>query len=116
MWNAMKTKSLAAAVVVTSLLHGSLLWKMNDVATEAASGTSQTSANSRLAGSTESSSEIRYVTLEPVLIVGRYKPFLPDQIGTQADILSLTSQGQCITGRANPVTANKQKNGALDYC
>lgn len=116
MWNAMKTKSLAAAVVVTSLLHGSLLWKMNDVATEAASGTLQTSVNGRQASSTESSSEIRYVTLEPVLVVGSYKPFLPDRIETQTDISSLTSQGQCITSRAIPVTANKQKNGPLDYC
>ena len=39
-WNAMKTKSLAGAMLITATIHGSLLWKMNDVATEATSGMS----------------------------------------------------------------------------
>lgn len=116
MWNAMKTKSLVAALVITATTHGSLLWKMNAIATESASGMSQTSVNSQPTGSTASSPGVRYVTLEPVFVVGKCQPFMPDEMTAQADTSSSATQGECLNTRANPVTVNGQKDGATRYC
>ena len=116
MWNAMKTKSLAAALLISSTIHGSLLWKTNEAATEAAAGTTQASLSSRPAGSTTSSPAIRYVTLEPVLIVGRHAPLLPNQVAPQAPMASSATQGQCTNNSAHPVTLNEQKDSTLGLC
>ena len=116
MWNAMKTKSLAAALLITTMVHGSLLWKMNEVATEAASATAAPSPTRMAAGSTTSSSPIRYVTLEPVLIVGRHAPLVPDQIAPQATMASSATEGQCMNNSDHPVTLNEQKEGAHGIC
>jgi hypothetical protein len=74
MSNAMKIMSLVAAVLVTAAIHGSLLWKMNDVATQARP-------------------EIRYVTLEPVTVVGRHEALMPEQVMAQATTPSSATQG-----------------------
>lgn len=116
MWNAMKTKSLAAALLISTTIHGSLLWKMNEVATEAAAGTAQTSLSSRPAGSTTSSPAIRYVTLEPVLIVGRHAPLLANQVAPQAPMTSSATQGQCMNNSGHPVTLNEQKDSTRGLC
>ena len=120
MWNAMKTKSLAAALLISSTIHGSLLWKTNEAATEAATeaaaGTTQASLSSRLAGSTTLSPAIRYVTLEPVLIVGRHAPLLPNQVAPQAPMASSATLGQCTNNSAHPVTLNEQKDSTLGLC
>ena len=116
MWNAMKIKSLAAALLISTTVHGALFWKMNEVATEAAAGTAQTSLNSRLAGSIAPSPAIRYVTLEPVLIVGRHAPLLPNQVAPQAPMASSATLGQCTNKSAHPVTLNEQKDSTLGLC
>lgn len=116
MWNAMKTKSLAGAMLITATIHGSLLWKMNDVATEATSGMSQTSVNKLLAGSTQAHPEIRYVTLEPVVVVGKYNPLMPDQIMAQAAIPSSATQGRCTNSTAKPVALNGRNDSQFSYC
>ncbi len=116
MWNAMKTKSLAAALLISTTIHGSLLWKMNEVATEAASATVASSPTRMAAGSTTSSPAIRYVTLEPVLIVGRHAPLLPDQIAPQATMASSTTEGQCMNNSDQRVTRNEQKDGTPGLC
>lgn len=112
MWNAMKTKSLAAALLISTTIHGSLLWKMDEVATEAV----QASLSSRPAGSTTSTPAIRYVTLEPVLIVGRQAPLRPNQVASQAPMASSGTQGQCMNNSVHPVTLNEQKDSTLGLC
>lgn len=116
MWNAMKTKSLAAALLISTTINGSLLWKMNEVATEAATGTVQASLNSGPAASTTSNPAIRYVTLEPVLIVGRQAPLRPNQVASQAPMASSATQGQCMNNSVHPVTLNEQKDSTLGLC
>ena len=116
MWNAMKTKSLAAALLITTVVHGSLLWKMNEVATEATAGTAQTSLNRWSADSAASNPAIRYVTLEPVLIVGRQALLLPNQVAPQATMASSATQDQCMKHSTHTVTLNEQKDGAPALC
>lgn len=120
MWNAMKTKSLAAALLITTTIHGSLLWKMNDVATEAASAmasaTVPTGPTSIAAGSATSSPAMRYVTLEPVLVVGRREHLLADQVAPQTTITSSASQEQCMNNSNHPVTLNERRGGAPELC
>ena len=116
MSNAMKIMSLVAAVLVTAAIHGSLLWKMNDVATEATSGMSQTSVNRLLAGATQAQPEIRHVTLEPVVVVGKYNPLMPDQIMAQAAIPSSATQGRCTNSTAKPVALNGRNDSQFSYC
>ena len=71
MWNAMKTKALVSAVLITATIQGSLLWRMDGVAAEGASKLAQASAGNVVATATDSPAQTRYVTLEPVLVVGR---------------------------------------------
>ena len=75
MWNAMHSKSLVGAVLITATIHGSLLWEMNNMATEGTSSKPQMTASSLLATPTEARPQARpqtrYVTLEPVVVVGR---------------------------------------------
>ena len=73
MGNATKIMSLVSAVLITTIVHGSLLWGLNDAATEGASRVAPTVATRLSAMSTESRPEIRYVTLEPVVVVGSMK-------------------------------------------
>ncbi|MEI8028888.1 MAG: hypothetical protein WCH35_03800 [Comamonadaceae bacterium] len=68
MWNSMNTKALAAAVLITAMIQGALLWQMNTIATEDA-----------LVSAPASAPAIRYVTLEPVVIVGKYKDAYADE-------------------------------------
>lgn len=71
MWNAMKTKSLVGAVLITATIQGSLLWGIDHLATASASGISQANVGSLAATATELSLPIQHATLEPVLIVGK---------------------------------------------
>jgi hypothetical protein len=73
MWNSMNTKALAAAVLITALIQGALLWEMNDMASAGALAKSKTAPDSALVSAPESAPAIRYVTLDPVVIVGKYR-------------------------------------------
>ncbi len=68
MWNSINTKALAAAVLITATIQGALLWQMNTMASAGA-----------LASAPQSAPAIRYVTLEPVVIVGKYKDAYADE-------------------------------------
>lgn len=56
-------QSLAIAVLITALLHGSLLWKMDDMATQGAAG----QAHSTRTSPPENG---RHIILERVVITG----------------------------------------------
>jgi hypothetical protein len=79
MWNSINTKALAAAVLITATIQGALLWQMNTMASAGAMAQSNTAANSALASAPQSAPAIRYITLEPVVIVGKYKDAYADE-------------------------------------
>lgn len=71
MWNAMKIKSLAGAILITATINGALLRGLNDMATAGAVSSAQTTASHALPPAAPAAPELRYVTLEPVLVVGK---------------------------------------------
>lgn len=60
MLNVTHTQAFALAVLITTALHGSMLWKMDDMAVEGASRQSQAT----------SPAPRRHITLPPVVIIG----------------------------------------------
>ena len=88
MWNAMHSKSLVGAVLITATIHGSLLWEMNNMATEGTSSKTQMTASSLLATPTEARPQTRYVTLEPVLVVGRRSESTVEPSTAKASVLT----------------------------
>jgi hypothetical protein len=117
MWNSMNAKSLAVAVLITVVVQGSLLWQMNDMAVEGASGRSQTAVSSALTAPTQSFPEIRHITLEPVLVVGKRSDAIKDDIRTvQASALTSAAPGLCENTANNASVMSRQKNGEISYC
>lgn len=75
MWNAMKTKALFSALLITATIQGSLLWGIDNLAT----------VGSVLATTPESGSQIQHTTLEPVLVVGKRDVLLVERSAAQDD-------------------------------
>lgn len=116
MWNAMKTKSLVSAVLITATIQGSLLWGLNNVATAGTSGVSQTSVSSLPATPTASRPATSYVTLEPVVIVGRRDTVVAENTTVGNSVVALATQDRCTNATAKPVALNGQKNSRLGFC
>jgi hypothetical protein len=93
MWNSMNTKSLLAAVLITATIQGSLLWRMNTMATEGA-----------VATATQAGPEIHQVTLEPVLVVGKYKDAFVDENRT-------ATSGDAVVSEPRPARLRIAKPG-----
>ena len=103
MGNATKIMSLVSAVLITATVHGSLLWGLNDAATEGASRVAPTVATRLSATSTESRPEMRYVTLEPVVVVGRLNDaFTADHPGALVSALVPGTQVGALTLQITP--------------
>ncbi len=109
MLTAMQTKSLAIAALITVGLHGSILWKMNDMAT--VGGQAQTSMQagnrSNAMNFTETAApaakDIRHVTLEPVLVLGSHSAYIAEQATARAGAPAPVAQPDC--GKAAHTTA-----------
>ena len=71
MWNAMKTKSLAGAILISATINGALLRGLNDMATAGAVSSAQAATAYALPTVAQPAPDLRYVTLEPVLVVGK---------------------------------------------
>ena len=71
MWNAMKTKSLAGAILISATINGALLRGLDDMASAGAANNAQAAAGHALPTAAQAAHELRYVTLEPVLVVGK---------------------------------------------
>jgi hypothetical protein len=71
MWNAMHTKSLVSAILISVAIQGSLLWRFNHLATDGAVNQPQPAAASLLVQVPADAPALHEVTLEPVVIVGR---------------------------------------------
>ena len=99
MWNAMQSKSLVGAVLITATIQGALLWRINNMATEGASALAQESVNSLLTTPTEVSPETRYITLEPVVIVGRRDTLLAEHATELVSALAPVAQNADHPGR-----------------
>lgn len=71
MWNAMKTKSLAGAILISATINGALLRGLDNMASAGAASNAQAAAGHALPAVAQAAPELRYVTLEPVLVVGK---------------------------------------------
>jgi hypothetical protein len=117
MWNSMNAKWLGVAVLVTLVVQGSLLWQMNDIATEGASGRSQTAVSSVLTTPAQSFPEIRHVTLKPVVVVGKRSDAFKDDVTTvQPSAMTSAAPGLCANTASNVNVLSRQKNGDISYC
>ncbi len=105
MWNSMNTKALAAAVLITATIQGALLWQINDMATAGVLAHSKTAVNSALVSAPQSAPAIRYVTLEPVVIVGKYKDAYADE-NVVAQVGSQPASARNSLGHASKVGGN----------
>ena len=92
MWNVMQSMSLVSAVLITATIQGTLLWRMNGMAIEGQSGKAQTPASSLASTPTEFPPEMRYVTLAPVVVVGRRDTFMTENMTTQVSALAPATQ------------------------
>lgn len=92
MWNAMKTKALFSAVLITATIQGSLLWGIDNLATAGASGMSPANVGSVLATTAESGSQIQHTTLEPVVVVGKRDVLMAEDNATQNDEVTSDTQ------------------------
>ena len=82
MGNTTRIMSLVSAVLITTIVHGSLLWGLT---------------------STESRPEVRYVTLEPVVVVGRLNDaFTVDYPGALVSALAPGTQVGALTLQTTP--------------
>ena len=89
MWNPIKSMSLVSAVLITAAVQGSLLWSMNGMAIEGQSRNAQTSSSSLVSTPTVLfPPEMRYVTLAPVVVVGRRDTFMTENMTTQVSALA----------------------------
>ena len=92
MWNVMQSMSLVSAVLITATIQGTLLWSMNGMAIEGQSGKAQTTASSLVSTPTVFPPEMRYVTLAPVVVVGRRDTFMAENMTTQVSALAPATQ------------------------
>ncbi len=111
MWNAMKTRSLVGALLITATIQGALLRGMNEMAVAGVSSGTPVTAGSRVTTTPEPAvPEAGYVTLEPVLVVGRRQTFATEQASASE------MPGACSPKAATATVMNNQKNGAASYC
>ena len=89
MWNAMKIKSLAGAILITATINGALLRGLNDMATAGAASNAQAAAGHVLPTAAQAAPELRYVTLEPVLVVGKRIAGTDENTATVTSALAL---------------------------
>ena len=92
MWNVMQSMSLVSAVLITATIQGTLLWSMNGMAIEGQSGKAQTPASSLVSTPTVFPPEMRYVTLAPVVVVGRRDTSMTENMTTQVSALAPATQ------------------------
>ena len=71
MWNAIHSKSLASAILISLTIQGALLWQFNQMSTEGTGQQMQAIATRVSATAEPATPALREVTLAPVMVVGR---------------------------------------------
>jgi hypothetical protein len=106
MWNSMNTKALAAAVLITAMIQGALLSQMNGMASAGALTKGKIAASRVLRTTPEAAPPaIRYVTLDPVVIVGKYRDTHVDE-NVVAQVGAQPSSAKNSGGHAGKVGGN----------
>lgn len=111
MSNLKKILPLAGAVLITTSINGSILWGLNGMATEGAAATASTVAG-RLPAAAESRPEVRYLTLAPVVVVGRRTAATAET----AEALAPATASACPLSAMNTTALSGQPDGASRHC
>ena len=96
MAHTVRIHALSAAVLITAVLHGGMLWSMNESATAAPSKRVPSAAGQLAATAAAPAVKTRFVTLQPVLINGSHSAYMAEQATARARPGTPTSRAVCV--------------------
>lgn len=109
MWNLKKIMPLASAVLITTSINGSILWGLNGMATEGSAARVPAVAGRMPAAAAEARPEVRYLTLAPVVVVGK-------RTAAAAETAEGPTASACPLSAMNTTALNGQPEGASRHC
>ncbi len=110
MLDAIQTRALVGAVLITSVIQGALLLAMNDVAAQGAAMAVPAVAPAVAGGPEAPRVAMRQLTLEPVTIVGKHSAY-PDAL-----VRPVSQREDCKAGFVRVSITNDARLGAINAC
>ena len=116
MAHTVRIHALTAAVLITAVLHGGMLWTMNQSATSAPSGPVPSAAAQLAATPATPAVQTRFVTLQPVLIKASHSAYMAEQATARARPGTPTSRAVCVKADALLAQSSAPADQALRAC